>query len=204
MTCLEDLLVYYNNLDCGPFVQAVQKMAAFYKPHGVDFHKKAISVPGIARHLLFETARKEQAYFAVFGENEEDIQMRMRRNCPGGPSIVFNRHLEHMKTPIRPGSSKLVDTILGYDSNAMYLWSFNQLHATGCPIRQHEHTRFKPERHEKNMFMYLWLEFEAVRLNIEINHKLNRGVEHRIGTFRVDGFHPETKTVFEYNGCWYV
>lgn len=43
-----DFLIYYNNLDVGPFVEAVTKMCVPYQDRGVDMFKDAVSVPGIA------------------------------------------------------------------------------------------------------------------------------------------------------------
>lgn len=57
MTTFKDFLVWYNNLD----VEAVEKVQQFYFEKGIDVFKTAISVPGIAKQLLFKTARKQNA-----------------------------------------------------------------------------------------------------------------------------------------------
>jgi len=44
-----------------------------------------------------------------------------------------------------------------------------------------------------------WLRYIAERDNINIHHAGNSG-EQRIGPYRVDGFHAETNTVYEYHG----
>ena len=56
MATFRDFLIYYNNLDVGPFVSAVEKMQQFYFEHDIDLFKVAVSVPGIARWWLFKTA----------------------------------------------------------------------------------------------------------------------------------------------------
>jgi hypothetical protein len=47
-----------------------------------------------------------------------------------------------------------------------------------------------------------WLDFTAHDRRIYIRHALNHpDGEKKIGSFRVDGFHEETRTIFEFNGC---
>ena len=54
MTRFHDFLQYYNNLDVGPFVQAVAKMQKFYFNQNIDLFKFAVFIPGIARRWLFQ------------------------------------------------------------------------------------------------------------------------------------------------------
>ena len=42
-----------------------------------------------------------------------------------------------------------------------------------------------------------------VKENIKILHKLNNSKEIRIGNFLVDSYAPSTKTVYEFQGCYY-
>ena len=58
-----DFLIFYNNLDVKPFVEAIQKMKKYNSEKGVDVFKDAISVPGIARKLLFETSENNNTPF---------------------------------------------------------------------------------------------------------------------------------------------
>ena len=49
-----------------------------------------------------------------------------------------------------------------------------------------------------------WLEWEAKQRGIHIHHaRCGHGGERRILGARVDGYHPETKTVFQYHGCFW-
>jgi hypothetical protein len=78
-------LEYYNNLDTKPFVQAVDKMLQFYNEHmQIDVFKDAVSVPGIARRLLFKTAKEEGANFALFPKQDEDLYLTMKKNLGKG------------------------------------------------------------------------------------------------------------------------
>ena len=54
MKTFKDYLVYYNNLDCGPFVEAVEKLQKYYFDRNIDMFKISISLPGLARQILFE------------------------------------------------------------------------------------------------------------------------------------------------------
>ena len=49
-----------------------------------------------------------------------------------------------------------------------------------------------------------WLEWEAKQRGIHIHHaRCGHGGERHILGARVDGYHPETKTVFQYHGCFW-
>lgn len=47
-----------------------------------------------------------------------------------------------------------------------------------------------------------WLEYEAKERNINIQHAMNGG-EVKILGHKVDGYHSESKTIFQFHGCWY-
>ena len=121
-----DYLKFYNNLDCGPFVVAIERLLSFYRAKNLDVFKVSISVPGLARKLLFDTAKREGVTFALFGKEDEDLYRTVKQNLTGGPSIVFNRHHQVGKDFIRDDKAFPVKKIHGYDSNALYLWSFSQ------------------------------------------------------------------------------
>ena len=40
---MRDLLIYYNNLDVKPFIEAIKNMMSYYTQRGVDIFKDAIS-----------------------------------------------------------------------------------------------------------------------------------------------------------------
>ena len=48
MTTLRYFLVWYNNRDMVPFLQAIDRQFAFYQQRGIDLFKQGISVPGLA------------------------------------------------------------------------------------------------------------------------------------------------------------
>lgn len=61
MTTFRDFLVWYNNLDVEPFVQAVKNLQKYYFERNIDKFKCSISVPGLARRMLFGSGTKEVA-----------------------------------------------------------------------------------------------------------------------------------------------
>ena len=46
MKTFADWLKYYNNLDVGPFLEALEKMRGFYTALGIDIFKDAVSLLG--------------------------------------------------------------------------------------------------------------------------------------------------------------
>jgi hypothetical protein len=57
MQTMRDMLVWYNNLDVVPFIEALSKQKEFYQGQELDMGKDAISVPGLAEKIMFKHAR---------------------------------------------------------------------------------------------------------------------------------------------------
>ena len=51
--------------------------------------------------------------------------------------------------------------------------------------------------------MFAWMDYEAHKRKIYIQHKLNSGREHRVGPYLCDGYDAVNKTIYEYDGCWF-
>ena len=73
----------------------------------------------------------------LINEMNKECFYKLKNNCVGGPSIVFHRYHEKDVTRIsrairRNGKyeliedGKLISKIVGYDANALYLWSLSQ------------------------------------------------------------------------------
>ena len=205
-----DFLVWYNNLDVRTFVDAVQKFQQFYLEKGVDVFKTTISVPGIARQLLFKTARNKNANFALFDQYSKDlyqtVKQTVKRNIVGGPSIIFTRH--HCAGQTRIRGQKPCRSILGFDANAIYLQAIGQPMPVGPFVRRLSDNDFRPELRDKYMSAYYWMDWLAQPHGIDIQHRLNTGREVTIGNYPVDGFVPATNpegkgTVFQFQGCFW-
>ena len=120
MKTFRDFLIYYNNLDTYPFVQAVQKLLDFYHSINIEPFTQIVSLPGIARKLLFNNIDHENI-FALFDRKTEELYSLFDNNIVGGPSIVFCRYHETDKTSIRSHiykeEARLCKIIKGFDCN---------------------------------------------------------------------------------------
>jgi hypothetical protein len=148
MTSFRDFLVWYNNLDVVPFLEAIEKMSEFWEERSIDMFKDGVSVPGLTMKYLFSNVAG--SYFSLFSEKDNDLYYTMKDNNVGGPSIIFNRYHEKDKTNIRivemqkkVQEPKPCKKIVGYDGNARYLWAMMQPMATGQYTRRLESDGFK-------------------------------------------------------------
>ena len=191
--------MYYNNLDVGPFVTALEGFMAFYKEKNIDVFKTSVSVPGVARKMLFNIAKENGTHFSLFSKDDEDLYRTVKQNIVGGPSIVFNRHHKTEETFIRSNAEKPCQKIVGYDANALYLWAIGENMPTGNYVRWHADGQRLTGKtsNTKYMTMFYWLDYLAKKEGITILHKLNNGQEKRVGPYLVDGFNPATNTIYE-------
>ena len=58
---MRDFLVWYNNRDVVPFLEAIDKQFAFYKQQNIDMFKDGVSVPGrdLVNHPRISTAGRK-------------------------------------------------------------------------------------------------------------------------------------------------
>ena len=186
MSTFRDYLVYYNRLDVGPFVQGVQKLMGFYTERTIDLFKTTISVPGVARALLFRTARENHAHFSLFDNTQQDLYKMFKDNITGGASLVFNRELEAGKTLLRGNSSKICKKIAGLDANSLYLFAISQNQPVGRCLVRREENGYRPEARDKYYSQYDYLDYTAQKERIHIQHGMNGG-EKMVGPYRLDG-----------------
>ena len=100
MTTLRDFLVWYNNRDVVPFLQAIDRQFAFYQQRGIDMFKQGISVPGLTLLYLFNDLQ-EKTYFTIFNEKNKDLHHLVKDHVVGGPPLVFHRYHEKGVTTLR-------------------------------------------------------------------------------------------------------
>ena len=208
MKTLTDLLAYYNVLDTLPGISALGKMVKFYKDErGIDMLKCTISVPGIARKLLLDTARKQNAFFYSFNKNEETVYNTFKKSITGGLSQVFNRYSEKDKTCIRSAEGLFVKVIKGWDSNSLYLDCLSRQTPVGRMIHRSDQDMFKPRCEVKQFYSIDYLDYIAQTQVTFIKHKANIG-ERRIHSFLVDGFYQPIGpgdqpkgVIYEVHGC---
>lgn len=205
MSTMRDFLIWYNNLDVVPFLQALEKMTQFWKPKGIDMFKEAISLPGLAFKFELSFLRKRRFSLSTF--HTEDLYQLFKENMVGGPAIIFHRYAEFDKTKIREHTygeaAKPVKKIVGYDANALYLWALCQpmpvgLYTTWNP----ERGAFTPRKSWREADE--WLAWVGHQQQITLQTRLNDG-EKRLGDRQlpVDGYDPSSKIVYEFHGCFW-
>ena len=201
MTTMRDYLIWYNNRDVTPFLDAIAKQAGFYKHQNIDMFKDGISVPVLSLLHLFNDLPND-TYFTVFNRTNSDLHELVKDNIVGGPAIIFHRYHEKNVTRIR-GGSEPCRSIVGYDANALYLWALMQDMPTGWYVRRREENGFRPQQAQPYGQMAVqWLTWEAAKNGCTIRHQVN-GREKRIGKLPVDGWCAETRTAYQFHGCYF-
>ena len=168
--------------------------------------KQGISVPGLTLLYLFNDL-PEKTYFTLFNEKNKDLHHLVKDHVVGGTSLVFHRYHEKGVTKIREDdygeAGRLCQSIVGYDGNAMYLWSLMQDMPVGWYRRRRAENNFTPETAQPHGQMAVeWLTWESERTGHSIRHQVN-GREKRIGKLPVDGWCSETNTAYQFHGCFY-
>jgi len=174
----------------------------------LDAFKGSVTLPGLTLQLMFSDL-PPGVYFTLITHSNSDLQQLIKKNVCGGLSVVF--HSEHQAdvTYIRHRefgeNAKLCKKILWYDANSLYLGALKRAMPTGHFIRYQSEKDFKPSIcHRTGHLAKQWLEWVAADKQVQIQHKFNGG-EVRIGPRQlpVDGYCAESKTVFQFHGCWY-
>ena len=201
MTTMRDYLIWYNNRDVTPFLEAIAKQFTFYCDRGIDMFKDGISVPGLSLLYLFSNLPKD-TNFVTFNRTNKDAHKLVKDNIVGGPAIIFHRYHEKGITKIR-GGSELCRKIVGYDANALYLWALMQDMPTGWYVRRREENGFRPQQAQPYGQMAIqWLTRESDRTGCTIRHQGN-GREKRVGKLLVDGWCAKTRTAYQFHGCYF-
>ena len=207
MTTLRDLLVWYNNLDVVPFLDALKHQCdVFSTEFDMDMLKDGWTIPSLTLKYLFRNARANPEYpwlfFSLAEQKQAGFHTLLRDQMVGGPSIIFTRHHEKGKTRLRHDKGKPVEACAGYDANALYLWAMMENHPTEFAI-----TRYKREGFDKRIVRKYgqmarewleWLRHES-KNTLYIQHQFN-AKEKSFAGYRVDGWDGD-RTIFEFNGC---
>ena len=206
-TILRDFLVWYNNRDVVLFLQAIDRQFAFYQLRGIDMFKQGISVPGLTFLYLFNDL-PEKTYFTIFNEKNKDLHHLVKDHVVGGASLIFHRYHEKGVTTPRQNeygeAARPCRSIVGYDANALYLWSLMQDMPMGWYTRRREDNDFRPELAQLyEQVAAEWLTWESERSGRNIRHQINSR-EKRIGKLLVDGWCSETNSAYQFHGCFFM
>ena len=201
METLREYLIWYNNRDVTPFLQAIAKQFAFYCDRDIDMFKDGISVPGLSLLHLFNDLTND-TYFVTFNRTNSDLHQLVKYNIVGGPAIIFHRYHEKNVTQIR-GGGEMCRSIVGYDANALYLWAIMQDLPTGWYTRRRAENGFRPQQAQPyGQMAAQWLTSVSSRSGRIIRHQSN-GREKRVGKLLVDGWCTVTRTAYQFHGCYF-
>ena len=200
MTTMRDFLVFYNNRDVVPFLECIDQQFAFYQQQNIDMFKDGISVPGLTLLYLFNDL-PPNTFFTVFNHTNKDLHHLVKDNIVGGPAIIFHRYHEKNVTKIRAGET--CRSVVGYDANALYLWVLMQDMPCGWYTRRREEKRFQPQQAQPyGQMAAQWLTSVSYTTGRTIRHQSN-GREKRVGKLLVDGWCAETRTAYQFHGCYF-
>ena len=178
-----DFVQWYNDLDVTPMIRANENMNEFYKQKHIDFMHQAISLPGVAMRVCFNSIIDPTAEFHLFNPKNKDIYQLFKLNIVGGPGIIFNRYHEAGKTFIHNNPNKPCQKIIGYDANALYLWAIEQKLRVGFPLVQQEENNFRREFPQFAAGCRDKIDWLSHKQNIKIQSAFHGG-EKKIGPFK--------------------
>ena len=114
----KDFLMWYNNIDVVPTLEAMQKKIEFYHQKAIDMLKLGCTLPNLANICLHKSTDSK---FYTFTESDKDLLEKIREDVVGGHSIVFTRKAEAAvdETFIRK-STNLCKLIIGIDASQLY------------------------------------------------------------------------------------
>ena len=101
METFGDWLKYYNNLDVAPFLEALEKMKAFYTELEIDIFKDAVSLPGVSMQYILRGTLSGRDPPQLYAPGPEAYEM-LKEAVVGGPSLVFTRKHVAGESRIRP------------------------------------------------------------------------------------------------------
>ena len=122
------MLVYYNVMDCGPFVVAVGKMLQPYLAQDIDIFKSSFSASEVAKIQMLQRFEKE-LFFCLFPKRYDDFHHTLRSNITGGLSIAFTRLAIRDETKNRSHEISNPETckkVIVLDANSSYLHAISQ------------------------------------------------------------------------------
>ena len=84
----KDFLMWYNNKDVVPTLEAMQKMFEFHHQKEIDMLNLDCILPNLVNICLHKS---KDSKFNPFTESDKDLLEKILEDMVGGPSIVFRR-----------------------------------------------------------------------------------------------------------------
>ena len=92
---IQDFLMWYNNKDGVPILEAMQKLIEIYHQKEIDMLELDFTLQNLANICLHKSTDSK---FYPFTESDKDLLEKISENMVGGPSIVFTRKTVVAKT----------------------------------------------------------------------------------------------------------
>ena len=201
MKSFKDFLMWYNNKDVVPTVEAMQKTIEFYHQKKIDMLKLGCTLPNLTNICLHKSTDSK---FYPFNESDKDLLEKIREDMVGGLCIVFIRKAMVDETFIRK-STNLCKSFVGIDASQLYPYSMCEPMPTGLYTRWNydtESQKLKPRQNKTRYFENMVLSyFQQTRPECKIESNITTGRQKKSDCFSVDGICYHCNTVFEAMGC---
>ena len=203
MKSFKEFLMWYNNKDVVPTVEAKQKLIENYHQREIDILKLGCTLPNLAIICRYKSTHSK---FYPFTESDKDLLEKIREDIVGGPSIAFAGKAVIDETFIRK-STTLCESIVGINASQLYPYSMCQALPTGLYTRWNydsESQKSMPRQNKTGssqsmVFSY----FQQTRPECQIESNVKLGRQKQDGCFSADGFCNHCNTVFELMGCFF-
>ena len=183
----KDFLIWYNNKDVFPTLEAMQKKIEFYHQKEIDMLKLGCTLPILANICLHKSTDSK---FYPFTESDKDLLGKIREDMVGGPSIVFTRKAAVDETFIQKLTNLLCQSIVGIDASQLYPYSMCQPMPTGLDTRWNndsESQKFIARQNKtcsgENMVLSY---FQQIRPEYMIESNVTTGRQKKIDCFSID------------------
>ena len=90
MQSFKDFLMWYNNKDVVPALEAMQKIIEFYHQKEIDMLKLGCTLPNLANICLHKSTDSK---FYPFTESDKDLLEKIREDMVGGPPLSLHARL---------------------------------------------------------------------------------------------------------------
>ena len=143
MKSFKDFLMWYNNKDVVPTLEAMRKMIEFYHQKEIDMLKLGCTLPNLATICLHKSTDSK---IYPLTESDKDLFEKIREDMVGGPSIVFTPEAVVDETFIRK-STNLYKSNVGIDASQLYpYWMCQAMPTRLCTrwIYDPEYQKFMP------------------------------------------------------------
>ena len=141
------MLIYYNMLDCVPFITADENLLLPYKKQRLNIFKRAFSASGVAKLQMMKSIKNE-TFFCLFPKRHADLYNIMCYQITGGLRIVFTHLATAGETKIRSheiDNPEAVTQDLGLDANLLYLHANAQNNPIGYFFCYKEEENYPPD-----------------------------------------------------------